>query len=92
MNTNNLFIIKKILFLSSFFFIFKTVLSLYFNFPTSIQLKNGNIFIIHQNGISITDSNFTKIIINVTQNEIISSKEDLNLLLLILIKSYILLS
>ena len=78
MNTNNLFNFHKIIFLSTFLYILKSVLSLYFNYPTSIRLKNGNIFIIHQSGITITDANFTKIINNSMQNEIISSEEDLS--------------
>jgi len=36
--------------------------SIYLDFPSSIMLSNGNIFVIHQNGVSIYDSTFSKLI------------------------------
>ena len=44
--------------------IFK-ISSLYFAYPSAITLNNGNILIAHQDGITICDANFTKIIKNV---------------------------
>ena len=49
------FIILFILINSSFSY-------LYFNFPYAFELNNKNIFIIHQLGINICNSNFTEII------------------------------
>ena len=37
-----------------------------FNFPYSLTLSNGNIFIIHQNGIDICDYHLTTILENIT--------------------------
>ena len=41
----------------------KSVLS--FNFPNSLTLSNGNIFIIHQKGVTISNNHLTTIILNV---------------------------
>ena len=41
----------------------KSVLS--FNFPNSLTLSNGNIFIIHQKGVTICNNHLTTIILNV---------------------------
>ena len=56
----------KIYFIFIFFSFFSKIFSIYFTFPTSTTLINGNIFIIHKYGISICDSELTTIIKNVT--------------------------
>ena len=45
--------------------IFPTITTLSFKFPTSITLNNGNIFIIHQTGVTICNPNCTEVIKNV---------------------------
>ena len=39
--------------------------ALSFNFPYSLTLANGNIFIIHQKGVTICDNHLTMIIDNI---------------------------
>ena len=53
--------------------------SLYFAYPNSITLKNGNILIVHQDGITICDSSFNEIIKNVTffTSKKLDNEEDL---------------
>ena len=63
--------INKLITICIIFFLFKKVNVLYFNYPTAVTLKNGNIFIIHQSGITIVDANFTKVIKNVTEDELV---------------------
>ena len=41
-----------------------SISALFFTFPISTTLTNGNIFVIHQNGISVCNSGVTKIIKN----------------------------
>ena len=60
-------------FLNNFFFTISfalnfsiTLSTLSFKYPTAITLKNGNIFIIHETGISICDPTFSIIRKNVT--------------------------
>ena len=36
-----------------------------FNFPYSLALSNGNIFVIHQKGVSICNNNLNKILLNI---------------------------
>ena len=36
--------------------------NIYLDFPSGIMLSNDNIFVIHQNGVSIYDSTFSKLI------------------------------
>ena len=65
----------RLFFLLLLFCIFKqnkSTNSLYINLPYSLFLSNDNIFVIHQNGVSIFDTNFTKII----KNEIIFSESE----------------
>ena len=52
-----------------------------FNFPYSLTLANGNIFIIHQNGINICDYHLTTILENITtfsEDEKIKTKASLS--------------
>ena len=65
--------ISKLITICIIFFLFKTVNVLYFNYPTAVTLKNGNIFIIHQSGITIVDANFTKVIKNITEEELVTN-------------------
>ena len=60
------FSFNQFLFVILFLLLIYKISSLYFAYPTAITLKNGNIFIVHQDGITICDANFTKIIKNVT--------------------------
>ena len=63
-----------------FFFITKNMQSLennpLFNFPIALILPNDNIFVIHEDGISILDSssNFITNVVNFTVSEKISSE------------------
>ena len=43
-----------------------TIYTLSFKYSNAITLKNGNIFVIHETGISICDPSFSRIIKNVT--------------------------
>ena len=63
--------INKLITIFIIFFLFKKVNVLYFNYPTAVTLKNGNIFIIHQSGITIVDANFTNIIKKVKEEELV---------------------
>ena len=54
------FISKKMLYIL-FFYLSLFVCETYYNNPTTISLSNGNLFIIHQNGIDICDENLSKI-------------------------------
>ena len=61
--------------------IFSLVSPIYFNYPTSIFLKNGNIFVIHKSGITICNADFTYIIKEVAifpESEQILNEEDIN--------------
>ena len=51
-----------------------------FNYPNSLSLSNGNIFIIHKFGISICNPNLTEIITNITnfEEEDIITQENLS--------------
>ena len=60
------FIFNQLLFIILFISTISKISSLYFAYPNAITLKNGNIFIVHQDGITICDSNFKEIIKNVT--------------------------
>ena len=55
--------------------------SLYFKFPYAIQLDNNNIFVIHQEGVTICNENFTESIervITFCGNERITTDETLS--------------
>ena len=45
---------------------FSNISALYFAYPTALSLKNKQILIVHEEGITICDENFTTIIKNVT--------------------------
>ena len=63
---------RKLLYMYIFYIIItKSNLSIFFNFPYSISLSNGNIFVIHKSGISICDYLLSYII-----EDIIIFKED----------------
>ena len=49
-----------------FIIISSSICSLYFTFPNSIPLLDGNIFIIHKLGITICNPNLSEIIKNIT--------------------------
>ena len=73
-------IMKPILFYYILLFIiFKTIYSqnstIYLNFPFSIKLSNENIFIIHQDGVSIYDPTFSYLI---SQEVIFSESEKIH--------------
>ena len=58
LNVQCIFILFFLSFISKSF-------SLHFTYPNAITLKNKNIFIIHKDGITICDANFTTIIKNI---------------------------
>ena len=58
---------------------FSNISSLYFSYPTALNLKNKRILVVHQDGITICDDNFTEIIKNVTtfSSNKLNNEEDL---------------
>ena len=60
-NTNRLFFLNILL-----IFISQSISYLYFTYPNSISLSNGNILIIHELGITICNYNLSEIINNIT--------------------------
>ena len=72
---SNFHIIKYIIFCIQ---IYKILCSISFKFPYSLYLPNGNIFVIHEKGISIYDHLLTKQISEVLifpENDTIKSKD-----------------
>ena len=67
---------NKLLFFNIIFIIISQSISyLYFTYPNSISLSNGNILIIHESGITICNYNLSEIINNITnfnENEILT--------------------
>ena len=61
MNKKIVFLSKTVLFLINIY-IFTFIKTLKLDYIDAVTLNNGNIFIIHQNGISICDSSFSQII------------------------------
>lgn len=62
--------ISKKMFYILFFYLSLIVCETYFNNPKTISLRNGNLFIIHQNGIDICDEN-----LNIISNSLNFSNE-----------------
>ena len=75
------FSIKILLTVYIFLSMFSKGFNIDFTFPNAITLKNGNIFIIHKNGVSICNSSYSEIIEEVYvfgNTEKISDEEDLS--------------
>ena len=70
---------KQFIFIILFITFISKISPLYFAYPNAITLKNGNIFIVHQDGITICDDNLKEIIKNVTifSSQKLNNEEDL---------------
>ena len=82
---NKNFLYNFLVFFLLFFFLFKYIKSSnsiqYINYPFALILSNDNIFIIHQNGVSIYDSTFSNLIsdeIVFSETEKLTSKQSLS--------------
>lgn len=66
MNAISFCLIKKYFFIIIIFLLIQHIFStLSFSYPTSIILENGDIFVIHKTGITITDPTYSQIKSNV---------------------------
>ena len=79
MESKTFFNFNHLLFIILFLSFTSKITSLYFAYSSAITLNNGNIFIVHKDGITICDANYKTIIKNVTtfSSKKLNNEEDL---------------